>query len=236
MRSWATTLHLEAAELGRLDQRLRSAAEQLGGCSSALVFLSGPPGNDTSAVAAILRQALPGATALVVSAAGVLTGEHQEERSPGVAVLLLRSLRCTALGARAQQPEHRVESLAENLSSLAPGSRDSVLVFSRTEGMHPRALDALGDLPCASQLFGAGTVGSDDIAVIQADGSLLSTPLAALVLHGSAVPSLGVAGASRPLATALPITRCSGSMVLELGGKPALDILQDTASLLTERP
>jgi small ligand-binding sensory domain FIST len=236
MRGWATTLHLEAAELGRLEQKLRSAAERQGGCSAVLLFLSGPPGNDTAAVATLVARALPGVPALVVSAAGVLTDEHQEERSPAIGALLLRSIRCSVVGGIAHRPEHRVEALAESLAQVAGSQRDSILVFSRTEGMHPRALDALASLPGAPRIFGAGTVGADDPTLVAQDGSLQSSPLAAIVLHGPAAPTIGIAGACRALAQPLPITRCSGPMVLELGGRPALDVLQDTASNLPDRP
>jgi small ligand-binding sensory domain FIST len=58
---------------------------------------------------------------------------------------------------------------------------------------------------------------------------IASGGLAGLVLRGPRPPRVGVTQACRPITEPLPVTRAQGHWILELGGRPALDVYREAA-------
>lgn len=84
-------------------------------------------------------------------------------------------------------------------------------------------------------VFGAGTHGEPGLVCCDAEGV---RQVAALVLQvrGGAPARVQTAHSCRLLSEPLPITRCEGSMVYELGGETALSVLERLGGKLSGRP
>lgn len=58
---------------------------------------------------------------------------------------------------------------------------------------------------------------------------ITSGGLAGMVIRASRPPRVGVTQACRPITEPLPVTRAQGHWILELGGRPALDVYREAA-------
>jgi small ligand-binding sensory domain FIST len=194
-----------AAQLRVFGRALAEAMRGQKSPSAAVVFLSGAPGF-TPEVAEALGKAAPELSALVVPAAGVLDEAAEIEGTPAVAGMVWS-------GGRA-----RVD-LDE--AAIAP-TGDTRLLFAAQGALGPGVLEGL----TAGCLFGAG---SSAEAVYGVDrGKVGSARLASLALSGQGAPVVETSSACRTVAESFPVTDIDGRMVLELDGKPALEVLSAT--------
>jgi small ligand-binding sensory domain FIST len=100
----------------------------------------------------------------------------------------------------------------------------------------PRAVDLQALLAAArerlgpAQIVGAGAALVDAGAPLQWCGRDVATgAVAGLVLRGERAPRVGVTQACRPASELLTITRAQGHWILELDGRPALDVYREVA-------
>jgi small ligand-binding sensory domain FIST len=91
-------------------------------------------------------------------------------------------------------------------------------------------LEAARETLAPAQIVGAGAASLDAGASLQWCGRRLETgAVAGLVLRGGRPARLGVTQACRPVSELLTITRAQGHWILELDGRPALDVYREVA-------
>ena len=180
-----------------------------------------------SAVSALGTEAVVGA-----SAHGVLAAGREYEGSPALAVMALAGLEtqpfliadpsgdeaeaCDEIAARIGGPAR-----AEDLLVLLPDPR----TFSPQ-----RLLPALGEALGPARVVGAGAADPVAGTPLQWCGRAIdSGGIAGMVLRAGKPPRIGVTQACRPATGLLTVTRARGHWVLELDGRPALDVYREVA-------
>lgn len=197
---------------------------------AALLFATGPV--DLASCAAAACEALGTRTLVSVVGHGVAAGGVEDAAPGAVAVLALAGVEAVAFATSGGSGvEETIGPEVESLLGRSPRETDLVLVFADPLAVDPsRLVDSLADLAPAC-VVGAG--------------ALLDRPGAALLACGDRpVASGGVCGIVLSLATAArvaasqgcrrfgeprTVTRAEGNWVLELDGKPALDVYADAA-------
>lgn len=207
---------LAAAGLGRADGAFLFATSDLAAELEPLL---------ASAADVLGTQAVVGATALGVIGAG-------REEPSGVAILAFGGAEPRAVfvpDLRGREPE----ACADVLEALgeAPGERDLVVLLPDAAALDPAALlSVLAPALAPATLVGAGAARAGAAPSLQWSGPIVASgALAGLVLRGSTPPRIGVTQSCRPVTELLPVTRAEGHWVLELGGRPALDVYRDVA-------
>jgi small ligand-binding sensory domain FIST len=223
--------HAEAHSAGA--QAAAAALEGAGGAVQAAILFAGPGYNDDlsllldAAVSELGTEAVVGASAHGVIARGC---EYEEETA---AVVLAWSglealpflivdaggdalAACEELAARLGEPA-RPEDLVVVLPD--PSSFD-------LSAFLPGLREALGP----AQVVGAGAGDALAGASLQWCGRVVASGgIAGAVLRGARPPRIGVAQACRPATELLTVTRARGHWVLELDGRPALDVYREVA-------
>jgi small ligand-binding sensory domain FIST len=166
------------------------------------------------------------------SAHGVLAEGQEKEGGPGVAVLALSGLEAEPFlmtdldPTRPQVGEELRARLggdpkAEDLVVLLPDPRDVPLL-----GIMDELRESLGP----AQVVGAGAADPVSSLPLQWCGEeVVSGALAGMLLRGTAPPTIGVTQACRPATEAFTVTRTRGHWILELDGRPALDVYREVA-------
>jgi len=212
-----------------------AAAEALAGagrCDAAILW-TGPGHGDAlpalleTAVGALGSPALVGATAH-----GILAADREHVAEPAVVVLAISGIEAHPF----LIPEvlGREASVAEEVAARLGGDgreEDLIVLFP-----DPRTLDAgqllreLGPAVGDARVVGAGS--ADPISGVPLQWSGLeaaSGGLAGIVLRGSGSVRVGVTQACRPATGSMTVTRCQGHWVLELNGRPALEVYREVA-------
>ncbi len=198
----------KAGAAAQLKVFQRAFAEALRGQknpSAGVVFLSGG-GALGPDIASAIAESAPSLRAIVVPTAGVLSESCEIEGALAVAGMVW-----SGGSARVELED----------SVLAP-TRDTRLVFAARDALAPDAL-AQASAGC---LFGAGVSAE---AVFGVDrGGVTRARLASLSLSGQGAPVVETSSACRTVAQSFEITDIDGRMVLELDGRPALEVLSAT--------
>lgn len=226
-----------AAALARDDDPARAAAAAADRAragrpvDAAFVFAAGygaGASRAASAAAEVLGcRAIAGATGH-----GVLAGAEEDEERPAVSVLALSGVEATPL---------RMADLA-GAEDAAGAEIEAALGRSAAEGdlvvllADPVALDVRrllgscdevlppGSLVGAGAAIGPGLVWTGREPVVAGAGGL--------VLHLPAPPRTIVSHGCRPITPPLPVSRVDGHWLLELDGRPALDVYREAAGPL----
>jgi len=218
------------AAAGREAAEAALAAASLDRAEAALLFASADLAPEIEPLLAAAMDVLGtedvvGATGLGVHAAG-------REAASGVAVLATSGLAARPV----LVPELRgreAECAAELREAVGgkPDERDLVLLLPDVASSDPAALLArLGDDLAPATIVGAGAARAGAAPALQWCGrSVVSGGLAGLVLRGGAAPRVGVTQSCRPVSGLLGVTRAEGHWVLELDGRPALDVYREVA-------
>lgn len=110
---------------------------------------------------------------------------------------------------------------------LGPESTSSAasIVFVRSEGFDPEQLWRLRQAHPDPLIFGAGTYG--DPGLVCVERGVIERPSAGcLRLVGLTPPLVRTAHSCRLLGEPMPITKAKGNMIEEIGGLPALSVLE----------
>lgn len=187
--------------------------------SGGIVFVSGTLTQELDQVAAQVRAAWRGVPVCVVPGAGVLSERGEIEGASAASGLLWSGGRVLpiALGEAASPA-----ALRESLASIGARSA-TALIFARSD-FTPEMLEGTAAATPSLCLFGAGTVGAAAITLTAA-GEALRGRAVGLVLRDLAPPLVDSAPACRLLTPLRPIEEASGGMVLQIDGRPALDVL-----------
>jgi small ligand-binding sensory domain FIST len=163
---------------------------------------------------------------------GVLGAGREHEGGRAVAVLAIEGLEAQAflLDAGAVNDGSAADEIVAALGG-ALREEDLVVLLPDPRGVHLEALlaDARAKLAPA-QIVGAGAATLNGDEPLQWCGRELATgAVAGLVLRGEKRPRVGVTQACRPASELLTVTRTQGHWILELDGRPALDVYREVA-------
>jgi len=215
-----------------LDEATAAALAQLGGSrgvDAALLFatpsLCADPGSLLArACAALGTRELVGAQSYGVIGCG------RECDDPALAVLALSGLEARSF--LVPDVAGNEGSVGDEIQDLLGGSarpEDLVIVLPDPAGFDPAKLVAsLADACGEAAVVGAGAADPAMGRPLQWVGTQAETgALAGLVLRGSRPPRVGVTQACRPLTGLMTVTRSQGHWILELDGRPALDVYRE---------
>lgn len=232
----AATSMLQAQSPARVA---RAVGELLGGIErpgGALVFCGGAISGALADVAAEVARVAGGTPALVVSGAGVLTEQGEIERQSAASVIAWSGGRSEVLACEASGADELGESLARQLGDRLGRRAPASLVFVRADGFGPSALEPLREVRGAEHVFGAGCIGEPGPLAIDPEGRVHGGGAVAMVMHGMPPPLIRASHACRLLVPLGRITGTRGSMVVEIDGKPALDLLSEVGAELSDQP
>lgn len=181
-----------------------------------------------AAVAEVLgTRALAGA-----SFHGMLAAGREHEGGPAVAVLAESG--CPAVPFLIPDLSGEEALAGEQIAALlggAPRAEDLVIALPDPRALRPEPLlEGLARALGEATLVGAGAMGALADPPLQWCGERVeSGALAGLVLRGSKPARIGVTQACRPATELLTVTRARGNWILELDGRPALDVYREAA-------
>lgn len=163
------------------------------------------------------------------SAFGVLTGSDEAEGEAAVAVLAVRSTSLTAEPFIGPEGDDRGISAARDIGARVAGRGGLLLLMPDPFSLRPEAIVEAIDR-AAPGIEAIGAAASSDPMMdrtFQFFGRNVATrSLAALHLAGRLRTSVGITQGCQPLGDPCHVTRCSGNLILELDGRPALEALR----------
>lgn len=202
--------------------------------SCVLVFCVGKHGKQLLELGNRLHDKLPNLPKVLLSGPGVLTERGELEAMDATTGICWGG---GSVGFRSELNAQKLLSggLAPLVEPLGPRYSPTAM-FVRSEAFKHELLQSpswtKSSLP---PLFGAATHGDPGLVLCDAEGV---RQVAALVLQvrGGSAARVQTAHSCRLLSEPLPITRCEGSMVFELGGEAALSVLERLGGKLSGRP
>lgn len=230
------------AALARDDDPARAAAAAaekaraaVGAVDAALVFAAGYGAGAVRAAGAAM-DALGARAVAGIAAHGVLAGGEEEEERPAVAVLALGGLDATPFRlVDLAGAEDAAGAELEAALGRSAGEGDLVVLLADPVALDVKRLLASLDevLPPGSLVGAAAAIGSDGRPSPAWSGrEAVSAGASGLVLHLPHPAQVIVSHGCRPITEALPVTRADGHWVLELAGRPALDVYREAAGEL----
>lgn len=214
----------------RQPHELAQLPQQLQGIQANLLLVFGDIGNFSRPdFAATLRDAAPGAILLGCSTAGEITGEGVEDGSCVVTAIRFESSRLTPAATVLTSMDDSFAAGQRLGQMLSAGQPKAVLVFGPGTQINGSALiDGIAgvigqDVPITGGLAGDGgafaktfTLGPDGVS---------SDQVVAVGLSGDRLRfGHGSFGGWEPFGPARKVTRCTGNVLFELDGEPALEI------------
>lgn len=212
------------------------AARRVTRPSGAVIFSAGSLGERVLELGRAVGHALPGLSVCLATGAGVLSERGELEGQSAATGVIWSGGKAEAFSVSG----NNAEALGSQLSSAiraneSAGRNITALVFARPNGLAPHVLEPLGELR-RTRVLGAGTVGEAPIVTVSADGQVNTGPAGGIVLSGLTTPLVRASAACRLLMPLKVITKTRGSMVLEIEGAPALEVLSSVADNLEDQP
>lgn len=228
MGAAALSFEVRGGNLSTVTSAVARAVAGVDAPTSVWVFTSGKHANLLQSLAEELNHRFPGLPILVLSGSGVLSDRGEldgEDASTGI-VWSGGSIHFRHAN-EADLRNHGLLALTADVAGYAP-----LCLFVKAEHFRPDMLAASVGLPA---LFGAATYGTPGLVLCDSTGIHMPS---AVVVHarGMGQPAVQTAHSCRLLSAPLPITRCEGAMVFELGGEAALTVLERLGSKLSGRP
>jgi small ligand-binding sensory domain FIST len=163
---------------------------------------------------------------------GVIHAGREYEGGPVVAVMAFADVVAVPFLLRDLQGEE--VGAGEQIAALldgAPRPEDLVIVLPDPRALRPEPLlEGLRGALAGAVVAGAGAMDALSDSPLQWCGlEIESGALAGLVLRGSRPPRIGVTQACRPATQLFSVTRVRGNWILELDGRPALDVYREAA-------
>lgn len=220
-------------EPGRAAAALaEEACGALGAVGAAFVFVAGP-GASVQHAALAARAGLGTGAVAGLLAHGVLAGADEDQEGPAVAVLALAGIEATPFHlADLAGAEEAAGAELEAALGRSATEGDLIVLFTDPVAIDTRRLLAACDevLPPASLVGAAAAIGPGGRPGAPWSGRELAAGGAAgLVLHLPRPARIAVGHGCRPITDSLPVTRSDGHWVLELAGRPALDVYREAA-------
>ncbi len=225
----ATSFSVCTAQPGRIGRAVEAAIARVQQPAAGLIFLTGALADKLPLVAEALRVRRLGVPLLLGVGAGV-SDEHSEIEGQAAAAGLIWS-----------GPQGRVLAIDRSHCSLADLLDDSIkqtdattlFALLRPGRFESGVISPLGS--AGHTIFGGGVTSENDVYAVDPRGAVSQGSFGALLYSGTP-PLLGVTRASRLLTPLRPITRVRGSMVLEIDGEEALDVLSTAGQDIEGEP
>jgi small ligand-binding sensory domain FIST len=215
---------------------LAQAARRVSQPSGALVFAAGALGERLVELGRAVAAAASGIPVCLVAGAGVLSERGEVEGQSAATGIVWSGGRALPFAVTGHNAEAVGSQLSESIRrSETSGRHVTALVFARPNGLAPHVLEPLGELR-RTCVLGAGTVGAAPVLALAADGTLSPGPAGGMVLTGLTTPLVRASAACRLLMPLKVISKTRGSMVLEIEGAPALEVLSSVADNLEGQP
>jgi small ligand-binding sensory domain FIST len=206
------------------------AATDATAADAALLFATGPL--DLARCGAAACEVLATRTLVAVVGHGVAAGPVEDEEPGAVVVLALAGVEAAAFvvgGGRGV--EETIGPEVESLLGRSPRESDLVVAFADPLGVDPaRLVDSLGDLAPAC-VVGAGAALDRPGAALLAHGgrALAGGSVCGIAFSLTEPARVATSQGCRRFGEPHVVTRAEGHWVLELDGKPALDVYADAA-------
>jgi small ligand-binding sensory domain FIST len=197
----------------------------------ALLFASADYGDRTQELIRTASDALGVHTLVGTHAHGVLAAGQEVESGPSAALLAIEGLELHGflLDDLAGHETRLGDEIAARLGE--PRAEDLVVLLPDPQAVPLHALlagasEALGP----ARIVGAGAAVRDAGSALQWSGRQLAEgAVAGLVIRGRRAPRIAVTQACRPVSELLTVTRAQGHWILELDGRPALEVYRKVA-------
>ncbi len=220
----------DARRAGR--EAAEAALADLGTADGALLFAGPGYGDDVSLLLDAAVSALGTEVVVGASAHGVLAGGQEHEDETAVAVLAWSGLE--SLPFLVADPSGEEAAACEEIAMRLDGTprpEDLVVILPDPRNFDPEAfLPELSAALAPAAVVGAGAGDPLSDEPLQWMGrSVASGGVAGMVLRGRRRPRIEVTQACRPVTELLTVTRARGHWVLELDGRPALEVFREVA-------
>lgn len=222
---YGSTAALEAAQ----------SAMESGGLSrvdAALVFATPHHVDELSKLLRMAGSALGTEAFIGGTSAGVFARGTEHEGGPAVAVLALEGLEARTFLFPDLRDEAALagEEIAARLGGEATECDLALLIVDPYALDEQALLSGLHRELGAAKIAGAGAADAGSMSPTQWCGERAATgALAGLVLRTPSPARIGVTQSCRPVTELLTVTRVEGNWVLELDGRPALDLFAEVA-------
>lgn len=243
---------LASAHSGNVDATL--AAEQVcerivrvlaPPCDLVLAFFTAPHVEEVERISAILRATLRPRCILGVSAESVLAGDIEAERVPGLAVLAARMPNVEIVPFTDRQVLPVDGESDEGLGRLAAGAGFAEDMRATFLFVDPFSVPLLNLLPALNRarpiITPAPILGGVASATTTAGGNRLifndritNSGLVGVTLRGPIRVDPIVSQGCRAVGPNFIVTKARKNLILELSGRPALQVVQEVASSLSE--
>jgi small ligand-binding sensory domain FIST len=218
----------------RVANAFEQALGQVRKPSAALVFAGGSLAGDVETIARAIAARRTNIPVVIAGGGGVLTERGEIEDQAAAAGIVWSGGRAELVPLLKGEDDDVGESLLRVLGDRTGATAPAVVLFLKPDGFGPSTLAPLADLRGTRHVFGAGTVGDPGAASVDPGGQVSTGPLA-MILRGITPPVIRTAHASRLLGPLRPITGCSGALLLEIDGEPALDVLASYGERASDR-
>lgn len=231
----AQSFEVRSSNPERVVAGFLAACEEVPRAAAGIVFLCGALLERHEALARLLAAKGLGIPLLLVGGTGVLS-ERGEIEGAAAATGLVWSGGSAGIGIIDSNNDD--DGLSEGLQSFLTdaGERATCVLFVPPGGFTPRAIQRLGRCSIGTRVFGGGAVGEPGVIAVGADGEVVTGRAVAMSFLGLGQTRVRTTHSCRLLGPLRPITKSRGSLVLELGGEPALDVLTQFGHNLKGQP
>jgi small ligand-binding sensory domain FIST len=231
----AQSFEVRSSNPERVVAGFLAAFEEVPRAAAGIVFLCGALLERHEALARLLAAKGLGIPVLLVGGTGVLS-ERGEIEGAAAATGMIWSGGSAGIGIIDSNNDD--DGLSEGLQSFLTdaGERATCVLFVPPGGFTPRAIQRLGRCSIGTRVFGGGAVGEPGVIAVGADGEVVTGRAVAMSFLGLGQARVRTTHSCRLLGPLRPITKSRGSLVLELGGEPALDVLTQFGHNLKGQP
>ncbi|MEO8178542.1 MAG: FIST C-terminal domain-containing protein [Deltaproteobacteria bacterium] len=231
----AQSFEVRSSSPERVVAAFQAALDEVPRSAAGIVFLCGALLERQEALARLFASKGLGIPLLLVGGTGVLS-ERGEIEGASAATGLVWSGGSAAIGII--DSNHGDDGLSDGLQSFLAdaGERATCLLFVSPGGFTPRAIQRLGRCALGTHVFGGGAVGEPGVVAVGAGGEVVSGRAVAMSFRGFGQTRVRTTHSCRLLGPLRPISKARGSLVLELGGEPALDVLTQFGHNLKGQP
>ena len=169
------------------------------------------------------------------SGMGVLTDARENDREPGVAVMVVESNRLTAIPVFARGDDAGVQIGERLLPFVTP---EAVLVLLPGVSVHPGMLmrqiaDVAGPVPIVGGMASGNPWRPESPRTLQWCGHAIAEDGVAGVLLTGVRTAIGVAQGCQPFGQAYAVTQAEGQVIRQIAFAPAIDALKEALDTLT---
>jgi hypothetical protein len=240
----ALTIDGTTANPEELLRRLSAAAGRLSSPSAAVLFVVGQLTNHIEALAAGLRERVPGMSAIVTASEGVFTERGEVESKEGFGCLLHSGKAARLIPFSSPFGPFETEELREFSSEAGTDDVGSVVHTAPTGPMlhlfanFPTGMGRAGRLGHRREdlgWFGAVTTTEAPLWTVTPQGRVCAAQAARLEFSGLKAPLSAHSTCCRIVSEPMVVTATAGTTLLELDQTPALVALGKVTSRLAER-